>query len=388
MLAASIGTLHAESTAAQRQLFADLERAARADPEGGWRLRAEPLRDYPLWPYVEYAAISARPRTVPAQQVDAFLKLRSDSPLAMRLRRTMLDTWASQQRWQDVASLDHPDLGERGDCHVYAAAIARNEVSDALATRMLATWSEPHLLVPACDPMQRFLDRERRITPELVDARLAASIDAGISGVVQQMSARVAPPRSQELARLARAMQNPTSELANAATWPDTAANRLAASYGIAALAKRDSDRAIARWRELESVFKWQESERGRALAGIALWRAASYLPDAAAWLARVPEVSRTDQLREWQLREAQSRGDHKASIAAFAAMTETQRTDPRFRYAQARAFELAGQRDAAQKAFLALASEPTYHGFLAADRAGVDYRLCPLEAPSDTAIR
>ena len=392
MLGASLMTCAdaraAETSRAHRQLFADLERAARADPEGSWRLRAEPLRDYPLWPYIEYAALGARPKTVPAQQIHAFLKLRDDSPLAMRLRRTMIDTWAAQQRWQDVASIDAPELGERGDCRVYAAAVARNQVTEPLAARMLATWSQPHVLVPECDPMQRWLDSERRITPEVLAARIAAALEAGMPGVLQQLSAHVPPARSQELARLARAMQNPSNELANAAAWPDTEASRLAASYGIAALAKRDSDRAIARWRELEPVFKWSEAERGRAVAGIALWRAASYLPDAAGWLARVPEISRTDQLREWQLREAQSRGDHPASIAAFNAMTEAQQGDPRFRYARARALELAGQRNEAQQAFVALAAEPTYHGFLAADRAGVDYRLCALEAPTDAAIR
>ncbi len=378
----------AAPSAVQRQLFTDLERAARADPEGAWRLRAEPLRDYPLWPYVEYAALNARPRSAPVAQVQAFLRMRSDSPLAMRLRRTMLDTWTTQQRWGDVASLDAPELGERGDCHVYHAAIVRKEVPDALVTRMLATWSQPRVLAPACDPMVRFLDAGQRITPALRDVRIGAAIEAGSAGVVQHQSSRVAAPRSQELARLARAMQNPTGELAGAAAWPDTPANRVAAGHAIAALAKRDSDSAIARWRQLEPKFKWQDEESGRALAGIALWRAASYLPDAATWLGRVPEVSRTDQLREWQVREAQSRGDHKATLAAFAAMTETQRTDPRFRYAQARALELSGQQEAAQAAFVALAAEPTYHGFLAADRAGVDYRLCPIEAPTDARIR
>ncbi len=380
--------LAAEPSAAQRQLFTEVERAARADPDGAWRLRAGPLRAYPLWPYVEYAALGARPKTTPPDQVRAFLKLRADSPLAMRLRRSMLDTWSEQQRWEEVASLDHPELDERGDCQVYAAKIARNQVTDALAARMLATWSQPHVLVPACDPMQRWLNREGRITPDRVDARIDAALEAGTPAVLQQLASRVSTARAQELSRLVRALQNPADELANAAAWPDTEASRVAASHGIAALAKRDSDRAIARWQQLEPVFTWKESERGRALAGIALWRAASYLPDAAAWLARVPAASRTDQLREWQMREAQARGDHKATIAAFDAMTEAQRADPRFRYGEARALELAGQRDAAQQAFLALAVETTYHGFLAADRAGVDYRLCPLDAPTDLAVR
>jgi len=377
-------TAAAEPTAVQRQLFADLERAARADPEGAWRLRAAPLRDYPLWPYVEYAALSARPRSTPAKQVLAFVSMRADSPLAMRLRRTMLDTWVEQKRWEDALSLDHPELGERGDCHVYAAALARGKVSDALAHRMLETWAQPHVLPPACEPMQRWLDREQRITPKRVDARIAAAREAGNAAVLSQLAVRLPLARSQELARIARAMQNPTTELANAAGWTDTEANRVAVGYGVAALAKRDSNRAIAQWQRLEPAFKWQDAERGRALAGIGLWRAASYLPDASIWLARVPEASRTDQLREWQVREAQSRGDHKATVAAFEAMTEAQRADPRFRYAHARALDLDRQREAARAAYAALAAEPTYHGFLAADHAGVDYRLCPLDAPTD----
>ncbi len=374
----------AEPPAADRQLFADLERSARADPDGSWRMRAERLRDYPLWPYVEYAALSARPRSTPADQVRAFVSMRADSPLAMRLRRAMLDTWVEQKRWEDVLSLDHPELGERGDCHVYTAAIARDEVSDALAQRMLATWARPQALATACEPMQRWLDRGQRITQDHVDARIAAAQEAGNAALLAQLAARLPAPRAQEMARIARAMRNPAAELAGAAGWSDTEANRIAVGRGIAALAKRDSAAAIAMWQRLESVFKWRDAERGPALAGIALWRAASYLPDAATWLARVPEVSRTDQLREWHVREAQSRGDHKATVSAYNAMTEAQRGDSRFRYAHARALDLAGQREAARAAYASLAAEPTYHGFLAADHAGVHYRLCPLEAPAD----
>ncbi len=374
----------AKPSAADRQLFADLERAARADPEGNWRLRAEPLRDYPLWPYVEYAALSARPRSTPADQVRAFVSMRADSPLAMRLRRAMLDTWVEQKRWEDVLSLDHPELGERGDCHVYAAAIARDQVNDALAQRMLDTWAQPQALSRACEPMQRWLDRGQRITQDRVEARVAAAQEAGNAALLAQLAARLPSPRSQEMARIARAMQSPAAELAGATSWSDTEANRIAVGHGIAVLAKRDSAAAIALWQRLEPVFKWRDAERGPALAGIALWRAASYLPDAATWLARVPEVSRTEQLREWQVREAQSRGDHKATVSAYNAMTEAQRGDSRFRYAHARALDLDGQREASRAAYASLAGEPTYHGFLAADHAGVDYRLCPLDAPAD----
>lgn len=388
LLASACGALAAEPIAAQRQLFTELERAARADPEGAWRLRAASLRNYPLWPYIEFAALSARPKSASPEQVRAFVRLRADSPLAMRLRRSMIDTWAGQGRWAEVATLDHPGLGESGDCHVYAAAIAQGKVSGALSSRMLETWSQPRVLPSACDVMQRWLRQEGRITADLVEARVGAALDAGQPALLHQLAAFVTTARANELSRLRRAMQNPTTELANAAAWPDTEASRVAAAHGIAALAKRDSDAAIARWQQLEPVFEWNAAERGRALAGIALWRAASYLPDAAAWLARVPAAARTDQLREWQMREAQARGDHAATSAAFAAMTEAQRADPRFRYGNARALELAGQRDAAQKAMVALAAEPTYHGFLAADRAGADYRLCALEAPTDASIR
>lgn len=386
LLSIATGGALATSLAEQRQLFTELERSARADPDGAWRLRAEPLKDYVLWPYVEYAALAARPKSTPAAQVRAFLRLRAGSPLAMRLRRAMLEEWSKQQRWSDVLTLDHADVGERGDCLVYAAAIAIGRVEVALAQRMLATWLQARDFPPACAPMERWLDAERRITPELVDARVDAAVQAADAVLITRLSARLPAVRAQELARLARALRNPTAELARAAAWPDTAANRLAAGHGIAVMAKSDSDRAIAKWSELEPVFAWQDAERGAALAGIALWRAASYLPDAAIWLARVPEESRTDQLREWQLREAQSRGDHTGTVAAFAAMTESQRNDPRFRYAEARALELGGQREAAKVAFTTLAREPVYHGFLAADRAGLDYRLCPIDAPGEIA--
>src|SRR5690606_19994094 len=65
-----------------------------------------------------------------------------------------------------------------------------------------------------------------------------------------------------------------------------------------------------------------------------------------------------------------------------------TLRDGPRWRYAAARLDEIAGRREQAGTAFAALAEEAHYHGFLAADRIGTDYPLCPLDLPRDARLR
>ena len=80
-------------------------------------------------------------------------------------------------------------------------------------------------------------------------------------------------------------------------------------------------------------MYKRQEEERGRVLYPIALWTVASYLPGSAQRLAAVPLSAYDTSLHEWQVREALSRSDAAAALAAIRRMPDAQRNDSPWTY-------------------------------------------------------
>ncbi|RBC85120.1 lytic murein transglycosylase, partial [Xanthomonas oryzae pv. oryzae] len=106
-----------------------------------------------------------------------------------------------------------------------------------------------------------------------------------------------------------------------ALSWPKSVRSRRIAVDGLAKLAKSDPDAAEQQLPQLASALGFSEAQRGQVLYQIALWTVASYLPDSARRLNAVPDASYDERLHEWRAREAMSRGDWPAALAAIRKM-------------------------------------------------------------------
>jgi soluble lytic murein transglycosylase len=82
------------------------------------------------------------------------------------------------------------------------------------------------------------------------------------------------------------------------------------------------------------------------------------------------------------------SQRDWRAALAGIEAMPATQQDDDEWRYFRARALVELGRAKAAQPLYRALAQQATYYGFLAADRIGAPYAICPLHPATADAQR
>ncbi len=169
-----------------------------------------------------------------------------------------------------------------------------------------------------------------------------------------------------------------TAPHARALSWPKTARSRLVASHGLARMARERPEEAEAQLPRLSAALGFDATERARVQYQVALWTVASYLPDSARRLGAVPDAAYDERLHEWRVREAMARSDWPAALAAIRRMGAAQRADSRWTYFEARLAELTGARDAAAPLYRRAATQPDFHGFLAADRIDRPYALCP----------
>jgi soluble lytic murein transglycosylase len=378
--------------AEQRKQF---ELAHRLASQGKvWTDQAKVLQGYPLLAWVEHAELmrTAHPETA---RVEAFVQRHEGTYLAADLRVLLAKRYAESQRWEDLLALDlgaAPDHETR--CRLLTARMTRHDAlkpearSDtaALIEAAQALWLSPQSQPTVCDPIFAWLRAQNRLGNDLIWRRIELAAQQGQAVFLRQLAKGLAANDRNAVNHLADLLLDAVRQRRNAKKWPNDRAHRRALSFAVARIARRDDALAAGLWREFGTRFSFGAAANARMLDAIALYRANAYRADAADWLGLVPVGKDSVLTREWRVREALSRADYSAALAGLARMDETQQADPRWRYWQARALDETGQTQLATLAWRALASAPNFHGFLAADRLGLPYQVCPIEvAPVST---
>lgn len=365
---------------AQRDAFRQAYAAAQQGG-AGWRSLAAGLRDYPLYPYLPAAALEHDIRQTDLATVQAYLATYPDALPAADLRRDFLLELARRQDWNDFLALYQPGLGEALGCDALQARLARGDTLD-FDPDLAALWARPSL-PDACDPVLAAAHDQGLLTPARLWTRIERAAEAGQAGTIGKLAGWL-PADDPTAQQLLLALRDPAAAATAALNWPDGARQRQAVTLALTRLARQQSDRAEAAWLTLQSRFRFSAAQRDAILRTLALFRATDFSSDALAQLIALPAAAQTDATHEWRARVALAGQDWPAVLAAIAAMSATQQQDGEWRYFRARALAALGRTDDAQAQFAALAAEPTFFGFLAADRLDQPYAICPLQLVAD----
>jgi soluble lytic murein transglycosylase len=341
-------------------------------------------RNHPLSGWLEYAALRRDLATLPTDHGGAFLARHRGQPVAEAFRADWLAALAKRQEWAAFLSawsdrIEQPALR----CAQLEARRALGRTDERWTHDAQALWRSSGKSLPdACDPTFAQLATQGSLSPALRWERIELAAAEGQSAVIRAIARGLEGDDAMLANAYAAFIDAPVAEVDS---WPKTARSRLVASHGLAKLAKSTPDRAEALLPGIAASLGFNEEERGRVLHPIALWTVASYLPDSARRLAAVPLSAHDASLHEWQAREAMSRSDWGGALAAIRRMPDAQRNDSRWTYFAARTSELTGDAEGARALYRQAASKADFHGFLAADKLGQTYALCPWQ-PAVTA--
>jgi soluble lytic murein transglycosylase len=370
----------AEPTAAQRAAFKQAYAAAQQGDD--WRALAGTLHDYPLYPYLQAAALEHDIRNVDRTAVEAYLKQYPDWIPAADLRRDFLRELARRQDWSGFLALYQAGLGDTLSCDALQAKLAQGATLD-FERDLAALWSQPNL-PSACDPVLGVAQRQGLLTAARLWTRIDRAADAGQGGTIASMANWLPSGQRVDAQQLALALRDPAAALAKAPGWTDTPRARQAVTLALVRQARRDVDSADASWQQLQPRFAFDAPQRDAILRALALFHATDFDDDALARLIALPATAQNDSTREWRARVALARRNWPAVLAAITAMPTTLQQDEEWQYFRARALAATGDTAAAQQQFAALARQATYFGFLAADRLQQDYAICPLSLAGD----
>ncbi len=386
-----LGLLMFQSAAAdlldrpRRELFVAAEKALQQDQTALYELLVQALRDYPLYPYLEYQALTRHLAKADADEVARFLQRWADTPLAGRLRARWLDQLARNKDWTSYLRFWRDDGNVTRRCLHLQALLATGHEKEAL-DQVEPLWLHGRSRPKACDPVFAAWRKAGRLTPELTWRRLAMAMDKGQVRLARYLK-KLLPSKERPLAELWLAVRRKPARVLQDARLPARHPMRQALlSYAVRRQTTLDPLAAIDLWKKIAPQARFDDAERQRILTHLV--RRLARLDDPAAWsfVREIDPPAGAGELQEARLLAALRRQEWALLSSWIDQLPARNRASERWRYWKARALEALGRRDQALPIYQALAGERSYYGFLAADRIGTPYRLDHRPAPVDAA--
>ena len=352
--------------------------AALQAAEAGQGYDTAVLAGSPLAGWVEYASLRRNIDTLPPRSGQDFLDRHRGEAVAEAFREVWLAALARRQDWPTFLGAWSPSIDSIVlRCVALDARQALGHVDASWTSEAQAIWRANGKPLPSeCDAPFALLASRGGLPPALRWERIDKAAGEW-QPAAMRAAARGLPVDEAALANDYASFFEAVNE--RALNWPKTERSRWMASQGLARLAKSVPVAAEAQLPKYAQALGFSEADRGRVLYQVALQSAASYEPEGARRLAAVPLSAYDDRLHELQVREALARQDWAGALAAIRRMGGDQRSQARWTYFEARLVELTGDGAGAQALYAKAASKPEFHGFLAADRIGRAYTLCPL---------
>lgn len=345
------------------------------------------FRGQPLAGWLEYASLRKQLDTLPIVRGNAFLTAHKGEAVGDAFRNEWLSALAKRNEWPTFLNLWDAGIEDVGlRCQRLTALAASNRIDKTWTNDAQALWRSSGKSLPgSCDAPFALLAARGELSDALRWQRFDLAVSDAQPAVMRSIARGLPAADAAQANAYAAFFDKPDAALD---TWPKTPRSRLVASMALARLAKSAPDRAEALLPSAAKALAFGEPDNGRVLAQIALWTVASYLPESARRLAAVPESAFDDNLREWRVREALTRSDWPAALAAIRKMPDAQRNDSRWLYFAARTSELGGDSASAKALYAQAARKTDFYGFLAADRLNQPYALCPWQLDASAAAK
>jgi soluble lytic murein transglycosylase len=367
--------------AAQRKAFIAAYASA-SQGDSAWKQQARGLASYPLYPYLPAAALEHDIGKATLAQVQAYLARWPDLPPASDLRKAFLAELARRRDWSAFRTLYQSGLGTGLTCDKLLADI--NGGRKLSYRHDLAPLWQRASLPGDCNAVLDWAHAHGLLNRQRLWQRIDIAAAAGHAGVVASLAKWLHGNDARHARRVVQALRQPAQAARAALGWRDSPRSRSTASLALRGLVRQDSTQALALWPRLRHHLHFSTRQHHAIEYDLALFSAADFDPGSERRLRNLPARLQTDATRGWRIRVALARRDWQSVLDAWSAMPARQRDDPEWTYFHARALAALGQAGAARAQYASLADQATYFGFLAADRLGKPYSICPSSIADD----
>ena len=389
LLAASVCLLTISSVARADSL--DQQRSRYAQIKQAWDNRQmdvveqlmPTLRDYPLYPYLQYRQITSDLMNTPTLAVSNFVQANPTLPPARTLKNRFVNELARRQDWRGLLAFspDKPGTAE-AQCNYYYAKYNVGDTQGAwegAKTLWLTGQSRPN----ACDPLFSAWRASGTQDPLAYLERIRLAMKAGNTSLVKALASQM-PAEYQTIATaITDLANNPNTVLTFARTTGATDFTRQLAAVAFTSVARQDVENARLMIPMLVQAQQLND-EQAQELRDTVAWRlmGSDVTDEQARWRDDAIMRSQSTSLVERRVRMALGTGDRSGLNTWLARLPMEAKEKDEWRYWQADLLMERGRDDEARSILLSLMQQRGFYPMVAAQRLGEPYALRVEKAP------
>jgi len=362
-ITASFAVSSGSSMRAMRKTFLQAEQYLKQDRESDYFALADSLKNYPLYPYLQYQWL--RKHLDDNDSILAFLHDYTDSRYAPLLHTKWLTHLGQTQQWptfiQNYKTSDNSEL----QCY-FAQAQYQNQQQAAALETAKQFWLSGKSMSTACDSLFETLKTSASFNSDLVWQRFQAALKQNNSQLATQLLPLFAQS-DRKMADIWLKLHKKPHQITEPAAWkksyPDAG---ILFAHAIVRWLEDDPQAALQAWDSQKKRFKIPadiiadtEKRLGMELA---------FRHDRRAY-PRLSEYAGNDEsAKEWRVRAALSQQNWQDVLSAIDALSQSQKSEDKWQYWQAKALAATGQQQQADSIFQAIAKNRSFYAFMAAE--------------------
>lgn len=362
------------SLSQQRTLFHTAHDALKNGRSEQYQRLSQRLQEYPLYPYLEYWAITQDLAKADGAAIDRFLNQHADTPLASRLRNSWLDQLARQEQWPQFITFYKPGNGAEQECY-YRRALYKTGDRQTAFKELDKLWLTADTLPRACDPLFSAWRDAGTLDQALVWRRVELIMREGDIYEARALEPYLNDDQRRWAEQWREIHLQPETTLTDKRLKENTLINRTILAHGVRRLSRLNPLMAAEAWNKLIMEYGFSEDEYNNTETTIALALARAKAPEAMRWLTNLAPTE-NPAVREWRVLTAINQGKWDDALLWLNQLTAEEQANERWQYWRARAFEATGKPERARLSFVEAAKNRDYYGFMAADRIGSPYEF------------
>ncbi|MHA0932274.1 murein transglycosylase [Enterobacter hormaechei subsp. xiangfangensis] len=391
LLAASVCVMavsqavHADSLDEQRNRYAQIKQAWDNKQMDTVQALMPTLKDYPLYPYLEYRQITDDLMNQPTVTVNNFIQANPTLPPARTLKSRFVNELARREDWRGLLAFspDKPGATE-AQCNYYYAKWATGQQEEAWVGAKelwLTGKSQPN----ACDPLFSAWRASGKQDPLSYLERIRLAMKAGNTRLVTVLAGQM-PADYQTIASAVISLANdPNTVLTFARTTGATDFTRQMAAVAFASVARDDVENARLMIPQLVHAQQLNDDQT-QELRDIVAWRlmGTDVTDEQARWRDDAVMRSNSVSLVERRVRMALGTGDRRGLNTWLARLPMDAKEKDEWRYWQADLLLERGRDDEAKEILHSLMQQRGFYPMAAAQRLGEEYTLKIDKAPAN----
>ena len=376
-LVSMAGSVWADSLDQQRQRYQQIKQAWDQKQMDTVNQLMPTLKDYPLYPYLEYRMLAQDLDQEPALAINNFIQQYPTLPPARSLRTRFVNVLANRQDWQGVLNFSPTEPQPvQARCNWYYAKWATGQQQAAWAGAK-SIWLRGTALPNDCDKLISAWQAAGQLSPITILERIRLAMKAGNDSLVNYL-AKMLPADYQTMANAIMALQqNPLTVVTFANSVGPTDFTRQATAYAFARVARDDVENARSMIPQLVQAQKMSESE-AQGLKETVVWRlmGMDLTTEQARWRDSVVMDSESTALLERRVRLALSTNDKRGLNTWIARLSPEDKEKDEWQYWQADLLISQGRKEEGDEILRKLMQGRGFYPMVAAQRLGVDYPL------------